>query len=83
MTRSLLTTLVLAVASPLFCQTPVRPIPPSGVAVSDGDRAELEAGLQRLRASIEKLKANPLIFLLCRSSYVSYTREWRKLVVPH
>ncbi len=38
----------------------MRQIPPPGVAVSDGDRAELEAGLQRLRASIEKLKANPL-----------------------
>ena len=36
-------------------------IPPAGVAVSDGDRGELEAGLAKLRASIDKLKANPLV----------------------
>ncbi len=33
-----------------------KPIPPVGVAVPDKDRAELEAGLQRLSAAVEKIK---------------------------
>ncbi|MFN0119646.1 MAG: prolyl oligopeptidase family serine peptidase, partial [Blastocatellia bacterium] len=39
---------------------PMRPIPPPGVDVPAADRAELEAGLQRLKAAIEKLGAHPL-----------------------
>jgi dienelactone hydrolase len=35
--------------------------PAPGVAVPEADRAELEAGLKTLQASIEKLKANPLV----------------------
>ncbi|MBI3210801.1 MAG: hypothetical protein HYZ37_18105, partial [Candidatus Solibacter usitatus] len=37
-----------------------KPIPPPGVAVPDKDRAELEAGLARLSASIEKIKTHAL-----------------------
>jgi hypothetical protein len=36
-------------------------VPPPGIAVSAADRADLEAGLARLGASINKLRANPLI----------------------
>ncbi len=39
----------------------VKEVPPPGIAVSAGDRSELEAGLARLGGSIEKLKSNPLI----------------------
>ena len=34
-----------------------RPVPPAGVAVSDADRAELQAGLRRLQAAIDSLRA--------------------------
>jgi dienelactone hydrolase len=43
-----------------FAQAP-KTIPPPGIAVPAADRAELEAGLKTLQASIEKLKANPLV----------------------
>jgi pimeloyl-ACP methyl ester carboxylesterase len=39
----------------------VKEVPPSGIAVSADDRADLEVGLNRLGNSIEKLKAEPLI----------------------
>ncbi len=39
----------------------IKPIPPPGVAVSPSDQKELEAGLKRLSASIEKLKDKPLL----------------------
>ena len=34
----------------------IRPVPPPGVPVSDNDRAELEAGLKRLRASLDGIR---------------------------
>ncbi len=37
-----------------------KPVPPPGIEVPAPDRAELQAGLERLHASIEKMKANPL-----------------------
>lgn len=40
---------------------PVKPIPPAGVEVPAQDRAELEAGLQRLKAAIDKLGNHPLL----------------------
>src|SRR5260221_594546 len=40
---------------------PINPIPPKGVEVLAPDRAELEAGLARLSAAIDKLKGNPLL----------------------
>lgn len=39
----------------------VRPVPPPGVEVPAADRKELEAGLQRLQTSIDKLKGDPLL----------------------
>ncbi len=36
-------------------------VPPSGIEISPQDRTELQAGLDHLRASIAKLKANPLL----------------------
>ena len=40
---------------------PMRPIPPAGIEVPAPLRAELEAGLQRLRAVVDKLRDNPLL----------------------
>ncbi len=40
---------------------PMKPIPPVGVEVPAADRAELEAGLQRLKTAIDKLGNNPLL----------------------
>lgn len=39
----------------------VKQVPPPGIEVTAADRAELQAGLDRLGASIAKLKANPLL----------------------
>ncbi len=39
----------------------VKQVPPPGIEVPAADRAELQAGLDRLAASIAKLKANPLL----------------------
>src|SRR6185295_16374125 len=43
-----------------FCQAP-KSVPPPGVEVPPQDRAELESGLARLHAAIEKLRSNPLV----------------------
>src|SRR5215216_511358 len=48
----------------LWAQAPrqaVRPVPPPGVEVPANDRADLEAGLARLKAATEKLKGNALL----------------------
>src|SRR4030095_2788377 len=42
-------------------EPPMKAVPPAGVEIGAQDRAELEAGLQRLRASIDKLAGNPLL----------------------
>src|ERR1051325_60766 len=41
--------------------TPIKPVPPAGVEVPAADRAELEAGLARLRTATDKLRGNPLL----------------------
>jgi hypothetical protein len=40
---------------------PVKLVPPAGVEIPAADRAELQAGLDRLRAATGKLKGNPLL----------------------
>jgi dienelactone hydrolase len=63
----LLTALALAQQPSRPSQNPaqnpgeVKPIPPAGVEVPAGDRTELENGLRRLKAAMEKLKDNPLL----------------------
>src|SRR5690242_19125529 len=42
-------------------QQPVKPVPPAGVEVPAADRAELEAGLDRLRSLTASLSKNPLL----------------------
>ena len=43
------------------CVADVRPVPPPGVEVPAADRAELEAGLKRLSASISRLRGVKLL----------------------
>lgn len=58
----LLTFTAVAFAQQAGQQRPqMRPIPPAGIEVPAQDRAELEAGLQRLKAAIDKLQGNPLL----------------------
>jgi dienelactone hydrolase len=63
MTRPLPCLLLASVT--LIAQTtprqPAKPVPPPGVDVPASDRAELEAGLERLRAATAKLRGNPLL----------------------
>src|SRR6266478_6061198 len=55
-------TILLLIAASLYGQnTPIRPVPPPGIAVSPEDRKDLEAGLKRLAASIEKLQGKSLL----------------------
>ncbi len=54
----LLATLPLACA---LAQPPIKSVPPAGVEIAPADRAELQAGLDRLRASTAKLSKNPLL----------------------
>lgn len=53
----------LALFAGLLCaQTlPVRPVPPPGVPVSDNDRADIAAGLARLKKSIDALGSSALL----------------------
>jgi hypothetical protein len=44
-----------------LAQPAVRPVPPPGIEVSAADRADLQAGLDRLRAATAKLHGNPLL----------------------
>src|SRR5712672_1426577 len=55
-------TIFLLIAASLYAQNaPIRPVPPPGITVSPEDRKDLEAGLKRLAASIEKLQGKPLL----------------------
>ncbi len=47
--------------SPAAQRPAMRPIPPTGVELPAADRTELENGLRRLKAAMEKLKDNPLL----------------------
>src|SRR3982751_3772505 len=40
---------------------PIKPVPPLGVEVPAADRADLESGLDRLKAATGKLNGNPLL----------------------
>jgi hypothetical protein len=53
--------LLFAASAFAYEPTVAKPVPPPGISVSDADRNELQAGLQQLGASIEKLKGNPLL----------------------
>ncbi len=54
--KRFLTVFLLAAAA----QAAVKPVPPPGIPVPAADRADLEAGLERLGQSIRKILDNPL-----------------------
>jgi len=79
---SLLTFSVMAVAQPPGRQ-PAKPVPPLGIEVPAMDRAELEAGLERLDAAAGPLKSNPLLpdVLIYREA-VRYALKYNEFFSP-
>jgi hypothetical protein len=56
-----------------------KPVPPPGIEVPAGDRAELQAGLDHLRASIDKVRTNPLLAdLLIYHEAVRYALQYNE-----
>jgi hypothetical protein len=77
-----LTVTVLA-QQPAQQRQPMKPVPPVGVEVPASDRVELEAGLQRLRAAIDKLRGNPLLpDLLIYHEAVRYALQYNEFFKP-
>src|SRR5579863_1623852 len=69
---------VLACAALCAAQA-VKPVPPAGVDLSAQDRAELQAGLDHLRAEIGKLHGNPLLpDVLIYSEAVRYALQYNE-----
>ena len=63
----------------LCAAQPVKPVPPPGIEVSAQDRTELQAGLDHLRAEIEKLHGNPLLpDVLIYSEAVRYALQYNE-----
>jgi len=73
--------LLLAVAA--LAQPPVKPVPAVGIEVPAADRAELQAGLAHLRASIDKLKSGPLLpDVLIYHEAVRYALQYNEFFKP-
>ena len=72
--------LVLAAAA--WAQAP-KPLPPAGIEIPAADRAELQAGLDRLHAAIASLHGNPLLpDVLIYEKAVRYALEYREFFKP-
>ena len=72
--------LVLAAAA--WAQAP-KPLPPAGIEIPAADRAELQAGLDRLHAAIASLHGNPLVpDVLIYEKAVRYALEYREFFKP-
>lgn len=75
--------LPLILASIAFAQPSIKLIPAEGIAVPAADRAELEAGLARLRAATQSLKANPLLpDVLIYQEAVRFSLEYQEFYKP-
>jgi dienelactone hydrolase len=76
-----LTTAALAQQS---AQRPqMRPIPPAGIEVPAAERGELEAGLQQLRATLDKLRDNPLLpDVMIYHEAVRYALQYNEFFKP-
>jgi len=69
----------------LACQAQqtLKPVPPPGIEVPAADRAELEAGLARLRAATAKLHASPLLpDVLIYQEAVRYALQYNEFFKP-
>src|SRR3984957_18861754 len=53
--------LALSIAAAALAQPATKPVPPAGIEISASDRAELQAGLDDLRAATTKLHGNALL----------------------
>ena len=79
--RRLSGVLLFAVAA--LAQPPLKPIPAVGIEVPAADRAELQAGLAHLRASIDKLKSGPLLpDVLIYHEAVRYALQYNEFFKP-
>ncbi len=79
--RTLSGVLLFAVAA--VCQPTIKPVPAIGIEVPAADRAELEAGLAHLRASIDKLKTGPLLpDVLIYHEAVRYALQYNEFFKP-
>ncbi|MGO9260432.1 MAG: prolyl oligopeptidase family serine peptidase [Bryobacteraceae bacterium] len=64
-------------------QTAPKPLPPPGIDVPAADRAELESGLERLRAATAKLGNHPLAAdVLIYEKAVRYALEYHEFFKP-
>jgi hypothetical protein len=71
--------LCVALGAALCAAQTVKPVPPPGIEVLAQDRAELQSGLDHLRAEIEKLHGNPLLpDVLIYSEAVRYALEYNE-----
>jgi len=79
--RTLSGVLLFAVAA--VAQPTIKPVPAIGIEVPAADRAELEAGLAHLRASIDKLKTGPLLpDVLIYHEAVRYALQYNEFFKP-
>ena len=66
-----------------LAQSQLKPVPAVGIEVTAEDRAELEAGLERLRTATAKLQKNPLLpDVLIFSEAVRYALQYREFFKP-
>jgi poly(3-hydroxybutyrate) depolymerase len=66
-----------------LAQPPVKPVPAIGIELRAADRAELQAGLDHLRASIDKLKSGPLLpDVLIYHEAVRYALQYNEFFKP-
>jgi len=80
MKRAFCLFLLAAAAMP---QQALKPVPPLGVEVPAPDRAELESGLTRLRAAIDKMRGNPLLpDVLIYHEAVRYALQYNEFFKP-
>jgi len=74
---------VLLLAVGALAQPPLKPVPAVGIEVPAADRAELQAGLAHLRASIDKLKSGPLLpDVLIYHEAVRYALQYNEFFKP-
>ncbi len=78
--------LCLLAMLPLACsvaQTTIKSVPPAGIEIATADRAELQAGLDHLRAATSKLAKNPLLpDVLIYQEAVRYALEYNEFFKP-
>jgi hypothetical protein len=73
----------LLLALSAFCQPAIKPVPPPGIEAPATDRAELEAGLARLRAATAALQSNPLLpDVLIYQEAVRYALQYNEFFKP-